>query len=474
MNIRLGLLRDTSLALVFHVAPRFANVIIFIIIGRLTGPDQAGVFSLATTYLLIITTLMRGLDDLLIRQVAREPERAGSYFWNFLALRIVLATLTYVALISIIQNVPNYSAATTAPIAILALSVVPDSLAFVAQSVLLGSRRFGAPAVIQGGVNLLKMIVGIIVLWRGEGLMSVAWVWLCGSSLGMMALLAVTVKHVGGLHATDWLDFSPLRLYWQAALSFSAITVLTALDSQTDTVLLSIFRGEAEVGWYNAATTVTSSLLMLVQAYRFAIYPLMTRHAQNAPDKLMELFQKSIHYMGVVAIPMVTGIILLAPQIVKAVFGSKFMMSAAPLVFLAVSLLFFFIGEPCNRLMLVNDRQRLLVAMLVVSASSNILINIVLIPAYGAVGSGLARVCSAAIFFALNYGYVTRKLFRQASLKSLAKPAVASIAMALVVLLIRESSILIEVTAGIVTYGLALWLVNGMFPDDPNRLTHVV
>jgi O-antigen/teichoic acid export membrane protein len=474
MNIRLGLLRDTLLALVFHVAPRFANVIIFIIIGRLSGPDQAGVFALATTYLLIITTLMRGLDDLLIRQVAREPERAGSYFWNFLALRIVLATLTYVALISIVQNVPNYSAATAAPIAIIALSVVPDSLAFVAQSVLLGNRRFGAPAVIQGGVNLLKMIVGVIVLLRGEGLMSVAWVWLFGSSLGMMALLAVTVKHVGGLHAADWLDFSPLRLYWRTALSFSAITVLTALDSQTDTVLLSIFRGEAEVGWYNAATTVTSSLLMLVQAYRFAIYPLMTHHAQNAPDKLMELFQKSIHYMGVVAIPMVTGIILLAPQIVKTVFGTKFMMSATPLLFLAISLLFYFVGEPCNRLMLVNDRQRLLVAMLVISASSNILINIFLIPAYGAVGSGLARICSSAIFFTLNYGYITRKLFRRASLKGLAKPTIASIAMALVILLVRENTIYIVIPAGIVTYGLALWLVNGVSPDDFNRLKHLV
>ena len=73
MSTRLSLMRDALLALVFHVAPRFANVILFILIGRLAGPEQAGIFSLATTYLLIITTTMRGLDDLLIRQVAREP-----------------------------------------------------------------------------------------------------------------------------------------------------------------------------------------------------------------------------------------------------------------------------------------------------------------------------------------------------------------------------------------------------------------
>ncbi len=466
MNTFLELARDSVLAIVFHVAPRFANVLIFIVIGRLAGPDQAGIFSLATTYLLIVTTVMRGLDDLLIRQVARDPDRAAKYFGNFLLLRIFLSATLYAVLIFIVQHVLNYAATTTAPIVILTISVLPDSLAFVGQSILLGQRRFGAPAAIQGGTNLLKMVVGIFVLLRGGSLMDIAWLWLVGSLLGMIVLLFVAAKQVGWLRRTDWLDFGPLKAHWRAALSFSAITVLTALDSQTDTVLLSVFRGEADVGWYNAATTITFSLLMLAQAYRFAVYPLMTRYAQEAPEKMAMLFRKSIHYMGVIAMPMVAGIFLLAPQIVELVFGAKFIPTAPVLRVLVVSLLFFFVGEPCNRLMLVKDRQRVLVGLLAVSAPLNVVLNLILIPRYGAVGAAFARTISTGVFFTLNFSYILRNLIQSFSLKSLIQPVIGAAVMVVVLVVISPANLLVSIMVGTVTYAIMLYAVNGILPDD--------
>jgi O-antigen/teichoic acid export membrane protein len=470
MKTFLELLRDSALSIVFHVAPRFANVLIFILIGRLAGPDQAGIFSLATTYLLIVTTIMRGLDDLLIRQVAREPDRAAGYYANFLALRLVFSAMLYVALIFIVQVVLNYADTTSGPILVLTLSVLPDSLAFVAQSVLLGQRRFGAPAAILGGANVFKLIIGTIVLLRGGSLMDIAWIWLIGSGLAMIVLLFVAMKQIGGLRATDWLDFSPLKTHWRTALSFTAITVLTALDSQTDTVLLSIFRSEAEIGWYGAATTITFSLLMLAQAYRFAVYPLMTRHAQHAPERLARLYHKSMHYMGVVAMPMVVGIIVLAQPIVLLIFGPKFLPTVPVLQVLIVSLLFFFLSEPCNRVMLVKDRQRMTLGFLSVSASTNVVLNLMLIPKFGAVGAATARVCSATLYFMLNYGYVSRKLVRNADLKSLIRPAIATAIMAACAIVMMASHVVINIAISACVYFAALWGVRGIQREDANLL----
>lgn len=467
----LELARDSVLAIVFHVAPRFANVLVFVAIGRLVGPDQAGVFSLATTYLLIVVTVMRGLDDLLIRQVAREPDRAASYFGNFLLLRIFLAAGLYAALIFVVQTVLHYPATTAAPIMVLTVSVLPDSLAFVGQSVLLGKRRFGAPAVILGGTNLLKSVMGAMVLLRGGNLMDIAWLWLIGSVLGMSALLVVALKQVGALTRTSWLDFGPLRSHWRAAMSFSAITTLTALDSQTDTVLLSLYRGEADVGWYNAATTITFSLLMFAQAYRFAVYPLMARYVKQEPDKAVMLFQKSVYYMGAIVMPMVAGILLCAPQIVDLVFGEKFTSTIPVLQVLIVSLAFFFIGEPCNRFMLSKDRQRVMVGLLAITAPLNVAINLLLIPRYGAVGAALARTISAGIFFALNYGYIAWNLIGSFNLKNLVRPLVASLIMGVIVLSLGPASISILILCGIVSYVITLWLVRGVLPDDAQRLT---
>lgn len=466
MSTRLGLLRDALLALVFHVAPRFANVIIFIVIGRLAGPAQAGVFSLATTYLLIITTVMRGLDDLLIRQVAREPDRAANYFGNFLLLRTILSAAIYLALVLIVQDVLNYAASTVTPIVILTLSVLPDSLAYVAQSILLGQRRFGAPAAIWGGVSAFKLAAGTIALWQGGGLVEIAWLWLIGSGLGMAALIGVAAQQVGGLQRADWLNFGPLRMHWRTALSFTAITVLTALDSQTDTVLLSVFRNETEVGWYGAATTVTFSLLMLSQAYRFAVYPLLTRYAQSAPEKLSPLFQKSIHYMGVLALPMVAGIIWLAPALVDLIFKPQFAPASLALRTIVLSLLFFFLSEPCNRLMLVKDRQQVIVKILLISTGLNIGFNLILIPLFGAAGSGLSRSISAGVYFILNYSYIVKTNLAKARPFSLYKPVFASAVMLLSLIVLESIGLLPSIAFGAIAYATCLWLIDDTFKGD--------
>ena len=467
------LMRHWVLAMVFHVAPRFANVLVFIFIGRLAGPDQAGVFSLATTYLLIITTITRGLDDLLIRQVGREPGRAANYFGNFLLLRLVLAGGLYVALVFFLQHGPDYPPATVAAIVILTLSVVPDSLGFVAQSIMLGNRRFGTPAAALSTANLFKVVAGGIVLLSGGDLMLIAWLWVIGSSLGMIALLVPAFRQVGGVRHANWLNFSPLRSHWQAAVTFCAITSLTALDSQIDTVLLSVFRDEADVGWYNAATTITFSLLMLSQAYRFAVYPLMVRYAKDDPAKLEAVFQKSVYYMGVVSLPMVAGLIVLAPDIVNLIFGAKFAPTVPVLQVLAISLVFFFMGEPCNRLMLVKDRHQVLVRMLAFSTAVNIILNLLLIPRIGTLGASVSRTCSSLLFFLLNYNYVSLRIFPDLKMKSMFRPLFSALVMAGVVFYLGSDYIIVSILTGMIIYFATLWIVKGILPSDADVIRRI-
>ncbi len=417
---------------------------------------------------------MRGLDDLLIRQIGREPEKIADYFGNFLVLRLALSAGLYVVLLVFLQYGPNYAPPTAAAIVILTLSVIPDSLGFVAQSILLGRRRFGSPAVILGLVNLFKIIVGAIVLLRGGSLMAIAWLWVIGSSLGMVALLIPAFRQVGGVRRAHWLNFAPLQTHRWAAMTFCAITTLTALDSQVDTILLSVFRGEVEVGWYSAATTVTFSLLVLAQAYRFAVYPLMVQHAQHEPQRLETLFRKSIYYMTVIAMPMVMGLIILAPQIVTLVFGIKFIPAIPVLQILSISLLFFFAGEPCNRLMLVKDRQKSLVRMLLISTVVNVILNVLLIPQIGAIGAAISRSCSALIFFSLNYGYIHLTIFPSLRMKSAFRPFLSTMLMAVAIFFLGISHLIINIFIGVVVYFAALWIMKGFLPEDAAVLKGII
>jgi O-antigen/teichoic acid export membrane protein len=474
MRTLFELARDSALAIIFHVAPRFVNALTFILIGRLAGPAQAGIFSLATTYLLIITVSISGLDDLLIRQVTREPERANSYLSNFLLLRIVSSIGLYFALLIIVQNVLHYAATTAVPIAILTLSVLPDSIALVSQGVLLGQRNFAPPAIVLSIANGLKLVFGVIVLANGGGLVEIAWIWLIGNILSMIVMLAIAIKQVGGIRQSDWFNFSLLRKHWRTALAFSVATVLITLDAQTDTVLLSILRNETQVGWYGAATTITSSLLVFAQAYRFAVYPLMTRYATQSSNHLAGLFQKSIHYMSAIVMPLVIGVIIFAPPLVETVFGLSFLPTVGTLQVLAISLLFFFLGEPCNRLMLVMDRQNVIVKFLAISAMFNIVLNLLLIPPYGATGAALARTCSSIAFFILNLSYIIQHLIPSHRFTSLARPAIASFAMAVVAKSLFPISVLFSIVGGSIAYLFVAWKIHVILGEDAKSLRQLL
>lgn len=469
MKVFAELVRDALFSIVFHLAPRFANVLLFILIGRLAGPGDAGVFALATTYLLIFTTVMRGLDDLVVRQVSREPDQAASYLADFLRLRLVTSLVLYAVLLFIVQAIFDYSHTTSQTILILSLSLTPDSLMYVAQSILLGQRRFAIPATVLAGVSLFKLVGGALLIFLSGTLQHVAWLWLAGSVIGMILMIGAAVQGTGGYHLFNRWDYTLLKRHRHAALSFLLITTLATLETQIDTIVLSGFHDETQVGLYGAATTVAYSLVMFSQAYRFAVYPLMSRYALHAPEKLSRLYEQSMRYLGIFVLPMVAGIILLSPQLVPFIFGSQFRPTVQVLQILSLTLVFMFLIEPNVRMMLVHERQNQISLFLFSSAAMNVFLNIALVPAWGASGAATARVCSALLFFLLCHFYVNRFLTRLNVLQLLFRPALATLVMAFTLLLVR-TSLPLAILVGFITYAIALKLVGGVSSVELTQL----
>jgi O-antigen/teichoic acid export membrane protein len=456
MRVSLEIARDSIYSLVMNVAPRLSSALFFILIGRLAGPERSGVFSLAATYLLVLTAVMRGLDDLLIRQVSRAPERASEYLTSFLGLRVALSVGLYGLSAVLVERVLRYNATTTLTILILCLSVLPDGLAYVAQSVLQGQRRFALPAFVWLATSALKLAGGGWLLTRGE-LTSVAWLWVVVSFLGMAAM--VWAAHPDTRLRSPSFYWQNLRaLAWRTAVTFLLITIVVTVEFQGDVILLSLFSPVKAVSWYFAATTVTAGLMIISQAYWSSAYPVMTRYAAQSDDKVIQFYRRSMGFLGLFIIPAAFGLALMAPAIVTLLFGSGFGPTAQVLRLLSVALVPFFFNEVNTRIMLVKDRQSRLLRFLLVSASANILLNLLFIPALAERGAALARIGSCLTYFLLSYGYARQFLSPVDFLKLVGKPVLAACAMAGIVFFVRDWFILIPVLIGIVIYVLLLWL----------------
>lgn len=470
MNTFRELAHDSLFSAIVHLAPRFANVFVFIVIGRLAGPTQAGIFALATTYLLIFTTLMRGLDDLTIREVSRQPELARNYLANFLLLRLALSGALYGVLVVTVRNIFAYPPSTSTPIIILTLSLVPDSLGYVSLAVMLGCQRFKVPAVILSFATLVKFSGGAVIALTGGSLAQIAWMWFAGSLISMVLMMVYAINRLGWIRMGEWTDWTPLRGTWQATAPFLLITILTTIESQTDTVVLSNLHNEAEVGFFNAATTLAYSLALISQAYRLSVYPMMARFAKQTPNRLSKLNNQSLRYLGMLVLPMGAGLFLLAPQIVELIYGTRFQPTALVLRLLSPVLVAMFLNVPSARVMLVKDHQGMNTLFLFFSAIVNIGLNLALDPRLGAQGAAIARLCSFSLNFLLTYLFVKYLLLPSNLLQLLSRPFLATLGMSGIVWILRGQFVLLTIFIGVISYCGFLWLVGGITKEDLDML----
>ncbi|MCP4535528.1 MAG: flippase [Chloroflexi bacterium] len=467
------LARNSALSLVLNVSTRAANALMFIFIGRRMGVSEAGIFQLATTYLLIFSVLTRGLDELVVRQVARFPRDTRRYFVTFMTLRFGLNVVLYGLLTVVVCVFLRYPTGTLIPILIVSAGLVSDSLISGAGAVMLGQRRFIAPTLVAVGVCLLRLTGGAVLLSRETPMHYVAALWWGSSVVGMAVLVpwvGLQVKKIPVPPDQRVLDWSLVRRELSDMLPFVVNGFLMAIEFQIDTILLSILQGESEVGWYGAATTIVSTLAMMPQAYRLAVYPLMASYAEER-QKLVRLYKSSLRYLGTLVLPMVAGLVLLAPAIIPLIFESEFLPSVGVLQSLSIALIFTFLNVPNVRMMFVHNRQGWVTWMMVGSMAVNVALNLWLTPLLGARGAALARICSSALFFFSNYlvlRFVVAKL-DTSLIRLLWRSALATALMCGAVLAYYDLPVWAVILIGIVVYCGAL-VASGGIPRHDRQL----
>jgi O-antigen/teichoic acid export membrane protein len=290
----------------------------------------------------------------------------------------------------------------------------------------------------------------------------------------MVLMFGLAIKSIGGIRRLHGRNWAFLQTHKHVILVFFLITLLTTLESQTDTLMLSAFHDETEVGWYGAATTLAYTLIMMSQAYRFAVYPLMSHYHTHTPAQVPGLYQQSLRFLGMLALPIVVGVTILAAPIVEFIFGPKFAPTTPILSILIFVFLLITLNEPTTRVLLVHDRQNTLISFLVVSVLVNVLLNFLLTPTYASIGAAVARVSSTAVLFFAGFLFVQRHYYPAPLHTLLLKSTLAALAMGIVVFLLKDAILIIPIAAGAISYIGLLFLLQELKPADLLSIYHAI
>ncbi len=405
---------NTLLALLLNLSARASGTLAFILIGRLAGPTEAGTFSLALGYLAIINTVFLGLDDVLVRECTRTPERLGELLASYGVLRLGLSVAVWLGLIALLGALGLYSIGDWLVIVIVAGSVLLETFSAINQAAMQALGDFTWPLVATLAVAAVRVGGALLAILVQTGIMGVAVAWPIGSLVGALVMVAPGLRQlrIYGGRATLRFNRTAARQLWHTLRGFSAVSILAGLEYQLDVVLLSVMLSMTAVAWYSAAVTIVSVVLLLSQAYRMVLFPALVKTLHQSPLAARRLLQRSVLIMLGSALPIAAGITWLAPQLVEFLYGDSFNNSAAILQVLIWSVVLFFLNVPLVRFLLASGAQSSVWQMLLLSLSVNVVANLTLIPQAGGLGSAYARLASSSLFCILAGWQTVRGLSR--------------------------------------------------------------
>jgi O-antigen/teichoic acid export membrane protein len=288
-----------------------------VLIARGAGPAAVGTFSIAFAAALIgVMVLASGQQEVLIREVARAPERARTLLVlsNTLQRRVAVWLVPVAGAVAFLVSDRDLrlSLLSFVPYVVLRTATVTRGAAFK------GLDRMDVE-VRARGLEILVAVVGV-----GLGVI-LAWpVWTAGVAFSVGAALGLAwIAHMStglGFEPPSGSGASALR----EGLPFMVLAVLSQLLTNADRFLLAMFGvARTEIGYWGAAATIVWALVAAPQLVAVAVYPTFSRLAHRG-DTWRRAGLVSVAAGGAAGVVCALTLREIAGPLVQLFFGSDF------------------------------------------------------------------------------------------------------------------------------------------------------
>lgn len=365
-----------------------------LVLARMLGDADFGVYSTISALFTIGATLAAfGMGMMVIRDVARRPERAGDYLTVTLVAQTLLALGAYAG-INGAASALGYSEAIRAFTALAGLSLFADTLGNMAYDQLLAQERMVTTSIIETAHVLIRIALALLMLALGFGLLGVYAATIV-SGFGRAAVLW-RVLWRSGVRPRFPLDrpLTRLLLINSAPLALSAFINITY--TQIDRLMTTSLLTEADTGHLGAAFVIVYGVIELLSTtILVAIFPMMSRAYAGGEESgsrpvFRFLVDKLSFFTLLAGLCLALIFTLFAADITVPLFGEDFRPSADVLRVLIWYCAATMVVNVFAQAMMVQNRQRQFLVIRTGGLIGKLALNLLLLPLIGVIGAAFA------------------------------------------------------------------------------------
>lgn len=389
------------------VASLFSKGTLFlwqIVLGPWLGPQDYGVYNTVLALLAIGASLASfSMGLIVIREVAREPQRIGAYWSAMLLTQTLLGALAYVGVV-LSAALMGEGDTLIAFTAVAGLSLLLDLFGNIGHDLLLSQERMVSTSLVEIGHIVLRIGLALALLTAGYGLLGVYLAAIL-SSIGRMAVLNVLVWRTGA-RPTWPVAWDVLRDLLLNSAPLAAAAFLSLVYQHTDKLMTTTIIGVEGTGYLGPAFMINFGMIELLSTtVLVSVYPLMSRAAAHGGETFGFMVEKLARFMLMGALPLALVLSLFAEPIILATFGAAYAPTAGILRILIWYTLLTMVGNVLSKALLIQNRQRWLLLLRLASLSLNIGLNAWLLTQFrDPRGAAVASVVAEGLLLALLIG----------------------------------------------------------------------
>ncbi|MFZ2189416.1 MAG: flippase [Candidatus Magasanikiibacteriota bacterium] len=393
-------------------------------------------------------------------QMLSEPEHdKAKLFKNLLGFRFVTA-LIFLALAPAIALFFPYNTEIKIAIAISTITFLSVAM----NQVLLGFFQTRLKMHIQAiGENIgrIVLVVGLWLLIKQQmDFISVMWVVVLNSVAYTAFLLLSAKKYTPisfGFDLTIWKSI--IIKMWPIAISI----IFNVIYLKGDTILLSIFKTQTEVGLYGAAYRVIDIFSQTAMMIMGVMLPLMAYHwSRDIKDHFKKYYQMSFDTLMLLAVPILVASIILADKIILLVGGVNFIDATPILQILSLAVFGLYLGAVFGHTAVAINKQKQTMWIYISDSIITLVGYLIFIPLYGMYGGAWMTVFSELYAGILLWFVIKKHTKEKLKLNTFGKIIFASLVMGITLLYLKQLNIIVLAIIGIVVYGLILILTKGI------------
>lgn len=411
MQLYKNISRQLGYSYISYFVNALFGPLLVLVLTRSLSVAEYGVYSILSVTIMILSVVLDlGISQYFIAQFSSASvERLKTSFLSLLAFEGIFLALILTVLYGLVRVflLPVFLLEEWSTEFGIAFMIVFFATLLRLSSGAMIARKWLERQSLVGLLQQSGWIILLLIFTMVSSELSLVWVVLI-FLVGMCLTFVISCFFIGDLFSHFSLRLLTLKEIKHGiffGLPMIPFLIGTWLVNMSDRYILQYYVGPEQVGLYSLAYTLCSIVLSLGFVVSGVFFPYLSEHFGK--NEFHTLFNSSLKYALLIVIPSIAGVYFLSIPLVTLLSGVKYIASTQVL---GVLLFFPFFNIFINlfyQTLIIQKKTVTLSVIYTFGAALNIILNIVLIPSFGIVGSAVATSVSYA-FLGLCLYYCVR------------------------------------------------------------------